>query len=1366
MSLKGPQDRVAWAKASELGINIHTTEDGGIELLRDNLAPNQYGLDIDEFGNADGYPIEVPQAPTGRHVFVSDVNGAPDDVRRQTLTPVSVNEPWWDFATPFVNAGARPPRDPRRTADTLPRPPAPVVEAVAVGIVGFPEGNRKLLLTRCTADGRLHTEPGDSVDFFLNEGEGLKVFIPRSTEPADGIRVGIWITEVDGSFTTARLQRVVSHDIREVILDKYVRGRVLPTRDETALTPPKPLRRRNIHLTRDDETLKNGEYRFARFYWTAFGSTKASGPSPRFTINEREKVEQDRASGDEGEDKETPVVTGMRRRAFAVPRPPRKPGATGWGLAVQFNGAWYIATRTASTKEGARIPFGTRKIEVNGKLGAFGKKERFSFMQEELPEENTSGIEPLDSAPETPVAVTLSGVRPTSGKRYYSYADVITDSSGGERMSLPSPTVSFTTVLGEIARVKFPDTNNLIENSEGRIRKADGTPEKWVVGGANGSYLLDETGLHTITTNGIAYATDTKRLETANIPINPDDDYCLRANLAASIVAGTASIVVEELDEGGLVLNTITLCNVNATGSTSDTIRIGPNGDIAFTAGTVSLLMRVRMNGASRNMIVWAWDMAVHPYTMSPRKVVRGEPFNPASFESAPAMPFPKGVVAAVGPAPSTAVELEAPDAPEIFVDTVDFTTLGSFPPTGWTHSKTPSGLISQLTAGQYWKIDDNTTGSTAKASLTKDYTADIEGDRAALRVLGDYPESPGNQDSQRRITFGKILNASGATRVVLFRNSTNKAVMLRVYDKNGDSTDTNTGFTILNGDEVDYEIQADGAGGTDGRVRFYAGKNGAARSLKTTVSGVDWTGQTFGQAVVCAEEWDRRSTWEIRPKHIAFTEDGYIGTPSAAPPPPTDLTVLPDRPSEVVGPDTFYRTWDEDGEIINQLYIFVPPGTPRFDVEGFARWAVIPGETYSFGVYGRHEIPAGEEGSLPWYLTLHNLETGEVTDVGSPYGDGASGISGWSDRQKLSFTVPAEAGYVELRASMRNMGAGLFLWQEWAYSKAASVSRGYGVANGPEQFYVFLDSRTPGGDPTNPKRDLIGGRLGMGLIPSELPTGEVYTFTADAGTDVLTATGHTFENGNGVQLQTDGGTLPAPLEADVLYYVRDVSGDTLKLSETLGGAAIDLTDAGSGTLEIYAVAFVSAGFTSSDVEGYFPDPEETDPALVPEATFYRITGVLQGFGRETPYIPPAGPYVVMEPLEALLLRSDRTELPGGMIINGLDMPPERAWFQTDTVGGNRRAVDVTDPVIWTNEVTLEAYTEDGMTEFNERWWEDWIATVPYLDNGNGLMLTLRFKDEVTLQEEDIPRSYRGGHRWVWAKGTATAQVIAVEPLV
>lgn len=70
--------------------------------------------------------------------------------------------------------------------------------------------------------------------------------------------------------------------------------------------------------------------------------------------------------------------------------------------------------------------------------------------------------------------------------------------------------------------------------------------------------------------------------------------------------------------------------------------------------------------------------------------------------------------------------------------------------------------------------------------------------------------------------------------------------------------------------------------------------------------------------------------------------------------------------------------------------------------------------------------------------------------------------------------------------------------------------------------------------------------------------------FTVVAITDLFTAA-HSRSAGDKVRLGTTG-TLPDPLAVDTDYFVRDISGNDFKLAATVGGAAVDITDTGSGT--------------------------------------------------------------------------------------------------------------------------------------------------------------------------------------------------------
>lgn len=76
-------------------------------------------------------------------------------------------------------------------------------------------------------------------------------------------------------------------------------------------------------------------------------------------------------------------------------------------------------------------------------------------------------------------------------------------------------------------------------------------------------------------------------------------------------------------------------------------------------------------------------------------------------------------------------------------------------------------------------------------------------------------------------------------------------------------------------------------------------------------------------------------------------------------------------------------------------------------------------------------------------------------------------------------------------------------------------------------------------------------------------------TFTADNATNVLTANSHGLSDGDIVFL-TATTSLPAELSANTVYYVKDAGVNKFTLSTDVGGATINFTDNGTGTLRFH----------------------------------------------------------------------------------------------------------------------------------------------------------------------------------------------------
>lgn len=109
-------------------------------------------------------------------------------------------------------------------------------------------------------------------------------------------------------------------------------------------------------------------------------------------------------------------------------------------------------------------------------------------------------------------------------------------------------------------------------------------------------------------------------------------------------------------------------------------------------------------------------------------------------------------------------------------------------------------------------------------------------------------------------------------------------------------------------------------------------------------------------------------------------------------------------------------------------------------------------------------------------------------------------------------------------------------------------------------------------------------------LIYCLTPKGDVgetdYTFTIDdPDDDQLVITGHTLANDTPVTLSSTS-ALPAPFAPDTCYFIVDADTDVLSLAATPGGLAIDIEDAGSGTLTLTTARRSQVVLQNLDDEG------------------------------------------------------------------------------------------------------------------------------------------------------------------------------------
>jgi hypothetical protein len=79
---------------------------------------------------------------------------------------------------------------------------------------------------------------------------------------------------------------------------------------------------------------------------------------------------------------------------------------------------------------------------------------------------------------------------------------------------------------------------------------------------------------------------------------------------------------------------------------------------------------------------------------------------------------------------------------------------------------------------------------------------------------------------------------------------------------------------------------------------------------------------------------------------------------------------------------------------------------------------------------------------------------------------------------------------------------------------------------------------------------------------------------TVSPSTDVFTANNHGFTDSNPVTVWSTT-TPPDPLANGNTYYIRDATTNTFKLTDTIGGSAVNITDIGTGKLFLQKINII-----------------------------------------------------------------------------------------------------------------------------------------------------------------------------------------------
>lgn len=237
------------------------------------------------------------------------------------------------------------------------------------------------------------------------------------------------------------------------------------------------------------------------------------------------------------------------------------------------------------------------------------------------------------------------------------------------------------------------------------------------------------------------------------------------------------------------------------------------------------------------------------------------------------------------------------------------------------------------------------------------------------------------------------------------------------------------------------------------------------------------------------------------------------------------------------------------------------------------------------------------------------------------------------------------------------------------------------------------------------------------------------FAYFADGGTVSYTL------NGSWQRLETTpwsygGATFMPALSVSVdgaVSTIMNLDGAMVEVKNADGATAweegigtIDLTTAGTGTHSVVGVTGVAARYRSSnvtDINGLpvFSGSDNSDPAAITQnVEWAEVQLTLNGSGGITPYIGPGGISLFFTTLAPMLCREDRSPIPGGAVLKGIQRRYDLPEYVTDPVSGRARPISITDDVGRIDPFTVEFYNPIGHKIFMENQMEeDWCAEAP-----------------------------------------------------
>ena len=226
---------------------------------------------------------------------------------------------------------------------------------------------------------------------------------------------------------------------------------------------------------------------------------------------------------------------------------------------------------------------------------------------------------------------------------------------------------------------------------------------------------------------------------------------------------------------------------------------------------------------------------------------------------------------------------------------------------------------------------------------------------------------------------------------------------------------------------------------------------------------------------------------------------------------------------------------------------------SPWYDNSTQSGWATIPadGDT-SLTVAAAHNLCWDIDGTA-WTTGIGNVVVTGGATPGMLYGPTAANTIGFLTI-KTGATLSGTTSTNQGRLLMNSDGV-------WAHSVASSYDR---------KFVISLLT-TAKIDCTNLAVHLYCAQPTYFTVATYGTKVTVASVQTAADTITITGMRAPFTTNGTVVMFQSSGTLPAPLLANTIYYTRGCSGNTLQLERWPSTSVIDLTTAGSGTIEIYS---------------------------------------------------------------------------------------------------------------------------------------------------------------------------------------------------